>query len=225
MLFTDLVNNVYTLTNRPDRVNETTLAVAAAILFCHHTDYYYKDLVEMPITFPNLTYLQAIPLQTFPNFRSLKYIRKYYPGTGPNNPPNQDQSPNNLPPLYGMYYDPGANLPDGRFFEIITPDNVVDSYHINKIDVAYVAGQTIQIRSGDYFQYLLCGFYAHPSIDTVNKITNSWIATENPYAIIYKAAATVFKTIGFDEQNATYQALMQEEIATLQASNILATGE
>lgn len=226
MLFSDLVNNVYTLTNRPDRVNETTLAVAAAILFCHHTDYYYKDLVEMPISFPNLAYLQQIPLQTFPNFRSLKYIRKYYPGTGPNNPPAQDQSPNNLPPLYGMYYDPGANLPDGRFFEIITPDNVVDSYRINKIDVAYVAGQVIQIRSGDYFQYLLAGYYAHPTIVTTGGgTTNSWIAVENPYAIIYKAAATVFKTIGYDEQNATYQQLMQEELIALQMSNITATGE
>jgi hypothetical protein len=220
--FANLINDVYTLTNRPDRVAETALAVQGAILWAHHTDYYYKDLVEAPIEFQGLAYLQQVPLAQFPNFRSLKYIRKYYPGTGPNNPPTQDQSPNNLPPLYGMYYDPGANLPDGRFFKIITPEEVLDSYHVNKIDVAYIAGQTIQIRSGDYFQYCLCGYYAHPTV--ANSQTNSWIANEFPLAIVYKAASVVFKTIGFDEQNQQYQQLAIEEASMIQMSNIQVEG-
>jgi len=222
MDFPTLVSNVYTLTNRPDRVNETSAAVQAAILWAHHSDFYYKDLVEVAAQFQALAYLQQIPLSFFTNFRALKYIRKYYPGTGPNNPPAQDQSPNNLPPLYGTYYDPGANLPDGRFFKIITPEEVLDSYQINKIDVAYIAGQTIQIRSADYFQYALCGYYAHPTVS--GGVTNSWIANEHPWAIIYKAASIVFKTIGFDEQNAQYQQLCAEEIGMLQQSNIQAVG-
>ena len=222
MLFSDLVNNVYTLTNRPDRIAETAAAVQAAILWAHHSDFYYKDLVEVPVQFQSASYIQQIPLSFFNNFRALKYIRKYYPGTGPNNPPAQDQSPSNLPPLYGTYYDPGANLPDGRFFKILTPGEILDSYFINKIDVAYIAGQTIQIRSGDYFQYALCGYYAHPSV--AGGVTNSWIANEHPWCIIFKAASIVFKTIGYDEQNAQYQQLLMEEIAQLQGSNIQAEG-
>lgn len=224
MLYTDLVNAVYTLTNRPDLVNETAQAVQAAILWAHHSDYYYKDLIEVPASFDSLSYIQQIPLSFFANFRSLKYIRKYYPGTGPNNPPAQDQSPNNLPPLYGMYYDPGANLPDGRFFKIITPAETLDEYYINKIDVAYIAGQVIQIRSGDYFQYALCGYYAHPTVSISEATTNSWIANENPYVIIWKATSIVFKTIGYDEQFQAYQSMLAEEIAMLQQSNIQAEG-
>lgn len=220
MDYADLVNGVYALTNRPDLVNETAQAISAATLFAHHSDFYYKDLVEVPAQFNNLAYIQQIPLSFFTNFRALKYIRKYYPGTGPNNPPSQDQSPNNLPPLYGSYYDPGANLPDGRFFTIVTPEAVLDPYFINKVDVAYIAGQTVQIRSADYFQYALCGYYAHPNVVAYS----SWIANEYPYAIIFKAASIVFKTIGFDEQNAQYQQLVAEQIAQVQASNIQVEG-
>lgn len=222
MQYSDLVAAVYTLTNRPDLVNETAQAVAAATLRAHHVDFFYKDLVELPIQFASLCYSQQIPLSLFPLYRSIKYLRKYYPCTGPNQQPIQDQSPSNLPPLYGMYYDPGANLPDGLFLKIISPDNVLDSYAINKIDVAYFAGQTIQIRSGDQIQYALAGYYAHPNI--VPASYNSWVAIENPYAIIYAATAIVFKTIGYDEQNQQYQSLMQSEYDMLTMSNIQPEG-
>jgi len=192
-------------------------------LWAHHSDFYYKDLVEIPCVFEALAYLQQVPLSFFNQFRALKYIRKYYPGTGPNNPPSQDQSPNNLPPLYGMYYDPGANLPDGRFFKIITPDNVLDSYRINKIDVAYVAGQTIQLRSGDYFQYALCGYYSHP-IATQNGYT-SWVANEYPDLIAFRASEIVLKAIGFDESAQFYAQMAAELLAQMQFSNIVAEGE
>jgi hypothetical protein len=223
MAFADIVNTVYTYTNRPDREAETAAAVTAAILWAHHSDYFYKDLVEVPAQFNSLQYLQQIPLSFFPQFRALKYVRKYYPGTGPNNPPAQDQSPNNLPPLYGMFYDPGANLPDGRFFNILTPDNVLDPYHINKIDVAYIAGQTLQIRSGDYFQYALCGYYAHPLATAAN--CNSWIVNEFPDCLGFRAAEIVFKAIGYDEQAQFYQSLAAETLAQVVMSNIVAEGE
>lgn len=222
MNYSDLVAAVYTLTNRPDLVNETATAIKAATLRAHHSDFYYKDIVEVAANFTNLTYLQQIPLGFFSSFRALKYIRKYYPGATINNPPPQDQNPNNFPPLFGSYYTPGANLPDGRFFEIITPEEVLNSYGVNKIDVAYLAGQTIQIRSGDAFQYVLCGYYQHPNVTPDGY--SSWVANENPYAIIYAATAIVFKTIGYDEQNQMYSGLMAEEIAMLQMSNIQAVG-
>lgn len=222
MNYSDLVNEVYTLTNRPDLVNETASAVKSATLRAHHVDYFYKDIVEMSYQFPVLQFWQQLQLSQLPGFRSLKYLRKFYPGTSPQNPPQQDGSPNNLPPLYGGYYAPGANLPDGRFFEIITPEEVLDSYGINRIDIAYIGGQTINLRSGDTFQTLLTGYYAHPSIIPAN--WNSWISAEFPYAIVFAAAATVFKTIGYDEQNQQYQALMQSEYEMLQMSNVLQTG-
>lgn len=216
MNFTDLCNEVITLTNRPDLVNETQLAVRAGTLRAHHTDFYYKDLVEQSLQFSVSQFWQHIQLSTFPNFRALKYLRKYFPGITAAN-----YAPNNLPPLYGFYSE-GGNLPDGRFFDVITPEEVLDGYGANRVDVAYIAGQQINCRSGDNFQYLLCGYYQNPNL--IPATYSSWIANEFPYAIIYAAAAIIFKTIGYDEQNAAYQNLMSEEITMLRMSNLVAVG-
>lgn len=216
MFFTDLCNEVYTLTNRPDLVNETASAVKAATLRAHHLDFFPKDLFENYFQFTAADYTQQFPLTLIPNYRALKYMRKYYPGTPADSQP--------LPPgIDGYYfYDPGNNLPDGNFLEIITPDNVVDGYHMNKRDVAYLAGQTINIRSGDQFQYMLVGAYVHPIITSAG--WNSWIGVEHPYAIVYDAASIVFKTIGYDEQYSAYDEMKKMEWTLLQQANILTVG-
>lgn len=219
MDFTELCSEVYTLTNRPDLINETQSAVRAATLRAHHLDYFPKDLYENYYAFDSADYYQQMPLSLIPNYRALKYIRKYYPGTSLANPP--DQNPQNLPPLF-PFYNPGANLPDGFFFKIIDPKQVLDSYGINKVDVAYLAGQTLQLRSGDQVQYVLLGAYVHPDITLTG--FNSWIATENPYAIVYDAAAIVFKTIGYDEQYSAYDEMKKMEWTQLQTGNILTEG-
>ena len=41
----------HTITNRPDLINETKLAVKAATLKIHQSDYYYRDLIEQGIAF------------------------------------------------------------------------------------------------------------------------------------------------------------------------------
>lgn len=212
MNFTDLCNEVYTLTNRPDLVNETQLAVKSATLRAHKIDFFPKDLYENYFSFTSAAYLQQFPTALIPNFRVLKYIRKYYPNAVPS-----QSFPQNIP-----YYSAGGNLPDGRFFDIIDPTAVLDSYQLNKVDVAYLAGNAIQLRSGDQVQYILVGAYVSPDITTSG--WNSWIANEAPYAIVYDAAAVVFKTIGYDEQNAAYNDLKKMEWTELQTQNILATG-
>ena len=47
--FTSLLNDVYTITNRPDLIAETKLAVKQATLKMHQSDYYPKDLFETGI--------------------------------------------------------------------------------------------------------------------------------------------------------------------------------
>lgn len=218
MDFTGLCNEVITLTNRPDLVAETQAAVRAAILRAHHLDFFPKDLYENYYQFSSPYFFQTLPLNLIPNFRAIKYIRKYY-------------SQNFLPvPPYPLpagvdrfgIYDPGANLPDGRYFKIIDPKESLDSYGLNKIDVAYLAGQQINIKSGDAFQIALVGAYVHPIVTEVG--FNSWVASEYPYAIVFDAAAVVFKTIGYDEQNAAYDEMKKMEWIELQNSSILAEG-
>lgn len=218
MTFDELVQEVYTLTNRPDRVGETQVAIRAATLRSHHLDFFYKDIQEQYLTFATSDYYQQIALTSIFNFRALSYMRKYYPGVVG----DQTYQAGQVPPLQNIGYYPGNNLPDGREIKIITPTNVLDSYGMNKVDVAYIAGSTIQIKSGDQIQNILFGYYQNP--DVTMQGYNSWIAREHPYAIVYDAASTIFKTIGYDEQVTFYNALVQQEQNQVILSNIQAEG-
>lgn len=191
---TSLVNDVYTLTNRPDLVGETLLAVRNATLKAHNIDFYYKDLFETGVVFDASLTQQSLEYKVLiPRWRAFKYLRKC-------------DSQNN--PL-GM-------------IELITPDSIFDSYQVTRENVCYVAGAELQIRSLDAFQYCILGCYLRPDVTTDNY--TSWIADEQPSAIVYDAAATVFKTIGYDEQNAAYAKLVQDEYALLRITNIEALG-
>lgn len=196
-LLTSLVNDVYTLTNRPDLVGETLLAVRTAALKAHQSDYFYKDIFETGIMFSTSVPQQSLDYKTIiPRWRALKYVRNYDVSSNPGVP--------------------------GDFLELVTPDDVLDSYSVNKENVCYVAGQTLQIRTRIAGQYFLLGCYRYP--DTGVETFSSWIADEQSAAIVYEAAATVFKTIGYDEQFAAYQGLVSAQYAELKISNIVANG-
>lgn len=193
--FASLVTDVYTLTNRPDLVNETALAVRAATLKMHHTDFYYKDVQESGVLFPTAEYQQSLPYKTlFPLWRSIKYIRKCDPSTTPPTP--------------------------GDFLDLIVPETALDSYRISKENVYYIAGLEIQIRSLTLESNYIIAYYAHPNV--VASTYSSWIADENPFAIIYEAAAIVYKGIGFDEQATAFRNTVTEEVALLKGGNLTA---
>lgn len=194
---TSLIADVYTLTNRPDLVGETLLAVKSATLKAHHSDFFPKDLQEEGVQFGFSLTQQTLEYKTLvPRWRSLSYLRKFDYSTPPGTP--------------------------GKFLEILTPTNVLDSYSVNKEDVCYLAGLELNIRTREAQQYFLLGCYVHPNL--VTETYSSWIADEHPYAIIYEAAATVFKTIGFDEQEAAYRRMVADLYAELKSDNLLANG-
>lgn len=188
--FTELLSDVYTLTNRPDLVNETKLAVKAATLKAHQSDFYYKDLHETGVSFSSSSYVQGLEYRTIlPRFRSLKYIRK----TDVNGTP-------------------------GKFLDPIAPALALDVYGIAREDVYYAAGELIQIKSSTELQYILLGCYLNP--DVAESTYSSWVAIDHPYYIVYEAAITIFKTIGQDEQAAVYKKLCDEQLSMLKSSNI-----
>lgn len=191
--FTALLEDVYTLTNRRDLVGETKLAVKAATLKAHHSDYYSKDLFETGLEFDTSSTLQQLaPRELFPRYRALKYFR-IHDGSEPM-----------------------------QFLELITPEEILDGYKLTRNNVIYEAGMLLQMRSSTEFQYALMGMYLNPQ--TAEDSYSSWIADSFPFAIIYEAAATVFKTIGYDEQNAAYRAMSAEMLAEVKMSNIVANG-
>lgn len=196
MTLTELRQEVYTLTNRPDLVTQTLTAIRAATLKIHQADYFYKDLFETGVLFSSSQYLQSLDYRGLvPQWRALKYLRK----------------------------TDASAAQDDVFFKVIPiPEAVEDQYLLNQNDVCYVAGSSIQIRSSTLFRYALLGCYINPIITEAGY--NSWLALDHPYAVIFIAAATVFKAVGDTEQFAAFTMLAAEQLAEVKLTNIQAIG-
>lgn len=196
MTLTELQQEVYTITNRPDLVAETLAAVRSATLKSHQLDFFPKDIHETGISFPVASYLQQIEYRTIlPRWRALKYLRK----------------------------TTSLGSDTGPFFTVLSiPEMTVDDYGVNRNDVCYLAGAVIQVRSSTQFQYALLGCYLNPDI-TVSGYS-SWVAMDHPFAIIYEAAATVFRMTGDMEQAGAFMRLAADEQLILRNTNIQAVG-
>lgn len=198
--FNQLVQDVITITNRPDLVAETQLAVKSATLQLHRQDFFYKDIFEAAIKFDKKGYLQAIEYRKlFPRYRALKYLRKYYP-------------------------DSATSNSVGPLMTIVTPEQIMDGYGADRTDIVYGAGELLQVKSSTEIEYALMGVYRNPEVSTP-ELYSSWVADEAPFAVIYQAASIVFGTSLRDSkgQNANAeQAAM--EFQQVKNSNILAQG-
>lgn len=193
--FASLVADVMSLTNRPDLVNETNLAVKAAALKAHQSDDYIKDFNEYSIQFSAASYYQSLDYKSvIPLWRKPRYIRKY---------------------------DATGGAP-GIFLDYYEPEKVVDGYGADRTDLFYIAGSNLQIKSSTQIQYLLIGAYTNPVVTPIG--FNSWIADDHPFAIIYEAVAIIFKTIGYDEQVPVYRGMVAEQMQTLKQHAVTGMG-
>lgn len=194
MNLSELTQEVYNLTNRPDLVAETKTALKSATLKMHQVDFWDKDIFETGISFLTSEYQQSFEYLTLiPQWRALKYIRR----TDVSN---------------------GARTG----IKIITPDQILDSYSAERTDVAYLAGSVVQIKSCVAFQYILLGVYLNPVV--TDSGFSSWIANEIPYAIVFEACRIIFKAVGMDAESAAYERLVAEQVTLIRTANILAVG-
>ncbi len=193
MNFQEIYDEVIIITKRPDLVDRTKQAIRSATIKAHHSDFYYKDLIEIPVQFTNLFFLQSfLPTEVVPTFRMVKYIR---------------------------LWQGGINGDVGKFLEPIQIENSLDQYKNIKTDVYYMAGQLLQIRGACQLDKVLFGCYTNPVI-TPEGSYSSWIANEQPYAIVYEAARQILKSISFTEQANEYSTLVGEEYAELKLSYV-----
>jgi len=174
------------LTNRPDLVNETNLAVKAATLKAHQLDDWIFDFQEQSIQFSTSDYFQSLDYKSvFPLWRKPHYLR-ILDSTG---------------------------TPVGDPLVYLTPEKVVDQYGANRTDIFYVAGSVVQIRTLSPQQYFAVGYYTNPDVTVTG--FNSWIANDYPFAITYEATAIIFKTIGYDEQVPVYRQMVADQYQLL----------
>ncbi len=173
-LFDDTLAEVYTLTGRPDLVAETKIALRQATLAAHLSEVFPRDRVEIPLTLTSAQIFQLDIPTYFPNWRSFAYIRPY-------------------------------DLTTGSFSDIIigpdqfiAPDGIFDEYLIEKVNVAYVAGNNLNIRLSAAYGGLVVGYYQRPVL-TPDAAYESWIAREHPAVVILDAAKRVLDIIGYQE--------------------------
>ena len=192
MTLAELIAEVYTLTGRPDLVAETSAAVRKATLKMHSVDYFYRDLQETIITFSTPAYKQQYDLQNnLPSYRGIKYIR----------------------------YWNATSTGTERYLEVIEPDSVVNGYGKEFVDIWYIAGAMLNLKGKEVLSNIVLGYYKHPNITT--NLFSSWIAIEQPYAIIEEACANLFQMIGHAEIARKYEGLSRDNMILLRQNYLM----
>lgn len=198
MNFEQLLEEVYIITNRPELVAETSSAIRLATLKAHHLDFFSHDIVEKLIKFNECHFKQSIDLYSLAsNYRSAKYFRLV--------------DPDNCDDVIGP------------FITMITPDEILDTYGRNRVNVSYVAGRMLEIRASVEFDIAIFGFYVNPIV-TPSGSYGSWIANVHPGAIINEATRVIFKMIGKSEESASYKILVAEEYELLKITGLSDVG-
>ena len=192
MNITELVQAVYTETNRPDLVQETLQAVLEATLSLHTMDSWFKDIIEARVAFDDPTlYIQALDTYALPRYRNMAYVRKNDPVLT-----QWEQTSGILPQQY--------RWPPGQFNFLVRKDIsvVLDAYGYELNDIWYKSGNQINMKSSTPLKYAMVGWYAFPDLQPAT--FNSWIANEFPYAIIYRAAGGLYSKIDQDKAAMMY---------------------
>ncbi len=195
MTFAELLAEIYIKTKRPDLVDQTKSALKQATLKAHHSDFYPKDLYEVGIQWSPVSYFQSLEYRALvPRWRSFKFLRKY---------------------------DSTGSTP-GDFFNLLTPEQTVDEYNVNRENICYLAGEHLEIRSDTEDTYMLLGCYRHPDITEASY--DSWIALDNPYLLVMEATARIFNETGNKEEAAQMREELAVQYGELKMSNIVAGG-
>jgi len=182
-LYNNLIADVYTLTKRPDLIAETALAIRKATMKAHSADMWKNDISTAIIILPvlplgsQLSFRYAVDLTNvanFPLFRKVSSIDEY----------------NTIPTGQELH------------FKELDSDRILDNYATEDINYWYQMGKQVNLRANKNLTYLSVDYYQYPNITPA--LYTSWIAQEFPDIIVCEAAANIFKTIGKDNEAASY---------------------
>jgi len=203
MTFDEIVSEVILITRRADLGpiasggdDSIPRFVKRAILQLHTMEFFTRDINSVEVAFDTLAYIQELDVVALPGFRKLSFARK-----NDNSLATYQQNPTLLPPLYNSV---GAiNFAESMaFFQVISPDAILDAYNTTINNTCYQAGATLYFRSDFAYQYLQLGYYKFPGLDLlVPGGFSSWIADLYPYAVVVKACSSVFAATGKQDQS------------------------
>ena len=195
-LFDSMIGDINSLSGRPDLADETQLALRTATNNAHFCDAFPRDLVTTSVQLPNASYLTQLDLPTqFPKLRGLSQLR----------------------PL-GADYQP-VNLPLDQQIKIIELGDIYDDYGAVKTNIAYLAGDKINIRSLHNSYGFIVDWYKAPLVR--REEYNSWIAQLYPDVIVYWAASIVLDISGNEEKATKLMKQVQSVCLPYLKSNFL----
>jgi len=205
MNYTEILADAVAISGRPDLTTKMAVAVRAATLRMHQSDYYVRDLVERKIVVITPAYIHEWELAAvFTRYRALKYLRKWDP--------------------VGIDANTGLTTGcAGEFFKILDPTEVLDGYGATKSNVAYATGAFLNVHSNTSDSQFLASWYQAPRISPVEQYS-SWIAAEVPYAVIFDACSILFNTIGEQETSRKFDTLVTEQVAMVRMAGLQTKG-
>lgn len=194
--FSQLMDDVITKTNRPELVAETQLAIRNALQFVHLQDFWQRDAVEQLFTFPAANYVFQLDVSAqFTRFRKIRYIKKYDANNGViiDNPENE--------------------------FKEADPSRLFDRYGCQRNNIFYLAGTSLNIRSGSQDSAYIISWYSYPLV--LPETMQSWIADMYPAIIVEKAVSEVYRSIGMtDDANRLEKYVIEIMVPILRTNDI-----
>ena len=192
--------------NRPD-LQDTIIKshVKAATYSMHRIDNWWRDKQEGTLTFSASSFYQTIDHSVLPRFRSWSYARIWdAAGTDP---------------LTSL-----ATGAAGKFFDFTTdPEALFDGYGNPKKYTAVSVGNSTNLRSVDAFSQIIASWYQNPIV-TPDASYSSWIATTDPFAIVYAAASLMFAGINQQDQARKWEKMTLEQVTILRIGNLTPRG-
>jgi len=198
-LYNNLAAAVYSLTARPDLIQETILAIRKATMKFHLADLWKNDIVQVyPLVTvtPGDTYSYRYSLTlsnavVYPLFRRVAFIKEY----------------NATPTGYEIE------------FKELDISSLLDNYQLEKVNYWTQAGMGATIRSDRELTQLAVGYYKYPNITPTT--FDSWIASQFPDAIVEEAVGAIFASIGKMDEARTYKNQFAENLHMLTITQVV----
>lgn len=186
----ELTTELSTELRRPDMMDRIRSLVRQVVIQCHSASQFQRDLVEefVPIPSPG----PVIKITQPPRLRKLLTIAPA--------------------DMYGNLI--ATANPEGGF-SIRHPADIMTQSGYQMVDIAYIAGPTITIRSATGYTHLFMQYFQTPDVQDV--LTQTWIMEQFPDLIKTGVRARYYQAFN-NPQAAAEAKLYQEDLMDLVAA-------
>jgi hypothetical protein len=190
----ELQSEVYTWTNRPTQIAETTLALKSAIRTVHKSGKFWRDLTKQNTGTLTLAALQPVSLTALsPRFRQMAYVKSTVQDLYLDPVTIDDQLDHNRLQRQNIYYGMGAEI----MVRAANPEEAYECAFYTYPDMAFVTNGTS---------------------------STDWIYNDFQDLVVLWAASTILATIGEQEIKSRVDQLAAIMFADLIQDNLEVVG-